>query len=58
MCRIPRIQSSELKKVNKSKGPSKDASIPLGVGREKKAITGGRREGPGCKEDSEGKSRT
>ena len=38
--RIPRIQSTELKKANKLKGPSKDVSIPLG--REKKAITGSR----------------
>jgi hypothetical protein len=37
--RIPGIQSTELKKANKLKGPSEDASIPLG--REKKAITGG-----------------
>jgi hypothetical protein len=36
--RIPRIQSTELKKVNKPKGPSEDAIIPLG--REKKAIMG------------------
>jgi hypothetical protein len=43
--RIPRIQSTELKKVNKKKGPSEVASIPLG--REKKAIMGGRKkEGP------------
>ena len=35
MYRIPRIQSTELKKVSKLKGPSEDASIPLG--REKKA---------------------
>jgi hypothetical protein len=41
--RIHRIQSIELKKINKPKGPSEDASIPLG--REKKAIKGGRREG-------------
>jgi hypothetical protein len=34
------MQSTELKKVNKLKDPSKDASRPLG--REKKAITGGR----------------
>jgi hypothetical protein len=33
--RIPRIQSTELKKVDKLKGPSEDASISLG--REKKA---------------------
>ena len=37
--RIPKIQSTELKKVNKLKGPSEDASVPLG--REKKAITSG-----------------
>ena len=43
--RIPKIQSTELKKVNKLKGPSEDASVPLR--REKKAITSGegRREG-------------
>jgi hypothetical protein len=34
--RILRTQSAELKKVNKPKGPSEDASIPLW--REKKAI--------------------
>ena len=46
-CRIPRIQSTELKKVDKQKGPSEDVSILLG--REKKAITGGGwRKGPGC----------
>ena len=40
MYRIPRIQSTELKKVNKQE----DASMPLG--REKKIITGGKgREG-------------
>ena len=38
MYRIPKIQLTELKKVNKPMGPSEDASIPLG--REKKAITG------------------
>ena len=37
------MQSTELKKFNKpKKGPSEDASIPLG--REKKAIMGGRGE--------------
>ena len=41
--RIPKIQSTELKKVNKLKCPSEDASISLG--REKKAITSGRRDG-------------
>ena len=39
MYRIPRIQSTELKKANKPKGPwCDDASIPLG--KEKKAIKG------------------
>ena len=33
------MQFTELKKVNKLKGPSKDASVPLG--REKKATTSG-----------------
>jgi hypothetical protein len=33
--------STELKKVNKLKCPSEDASVPLG--REKKAITSGER---------------
>jgi hypothetical protein len=43
--KIPWTQSTELN-VNKQKGPSKDASIPLG--REKKAITRGKgRERPG-----------
>ena len=35
--RIPKIQSTELKKVNKLKSPSEDASVPLK--REKKATT-------------------
>jgi hypothetical protein len=39
MYRIPKIQSTELKKVNKLKDPSEDDSDPLG--REKKAITSG-----------------
>jgi hypothetical protein len=43
MYRIPRIQSTELKKFNKSKGPSEDISIP--VQREKKEITRRRKEG-------------
>ena len=38
--KIPRIQSTELKKINKSIGPNEDASVPLG--RKKKAITGDR----------------
>jgi hypothetical protein len=33
--RIPRMQSTELKKINKLQGPSEDISIPLG--REKRA---------------------
>ena len=37
--RISKIQSSELKKVNRMKDPSKDASLPLE--KEKKAITSG-----------------
>jgi hypothetical protein len=36
---IPKIQSTELKKINNLKGPSEEASDPLG--REKKAITSG-----------------
>ena len=39
MYRITKIQSTELKKVNKLQCPSEDASVPLG--REKKAITSG-----------------
>jgi hypothetical protein len=39
MYRIPKIQSTELKKLNKRKCPSEDASVPLG--RENKAITSG-----------------
>jgi hypothetical protein len=38
--RIYKIQFTELKKFNKLKGKSEDASVPLG--REKKAITSGR----------------
>jgi len=37
--RIPETQSTELRKVNKLKGPSEDTSVPLG--REKKATTVG-----------------
>jgi hypothetical protein len=39
MYRIHKIQSTDLKKLNKLKGPSEEASVP--VGREKKAITSG-----------------
>jgi hypothetical protein len=42
--KIPKIQSTELKKFIKLKGPSEDASVPLG--REKKQSQVGR-EGPG-----------
>jgi hypothetical protein len=37
------IESTELNKVNKLKGPSEDPSVPLE--REKKATKSGRREG-------------
>ena len=37
--RITRYSPTELQKVNKLKGPSENASVPLG--REKKAITSG-----------------
>ena len=37
MYRIPKIQSTELKKFNKLKDPSEDTSVPLG--REMKATT-------------------
>ena len=36
---LPKIPSTELKKLNKLKCPSEDTSVPLG--REKKAITSG-----------------
>jgi hypothetical protein len=39
--REPKIQSTELKKVNKLKCPSEHSSFPLG--RERKAITNGER---------------
>jgi hypothetical protein len=40
------MQTAALKKVNKPKGQSEDASIPLG--RQRKVIIGGKgREGPG-----------
>jgi hypothetical protein len=43
--KIPKIQSTELKKINKLKCPSEDTSVLLG--REKKAITSGEAEGQG-----------
>jgi hypothetical protein len=39
MYRIPKIQSTELKKLNKVKCPSEDTSVSFG--REKKAMTSG-----------------
>ena len=45
MCRVLKVQSTELKKVNKLKCPSEDASVPLGM--EKKSIKKwGGSEGP------------
>jgi hypothetical protein len=41
--RIPKIQSTKLRKAIKLKCPSEDASFPLG--REKKTITSGEGEG-------------
>jgi hypothetical protein len=49
--KIPRIQSTDFKKVNKQKGPSEDASLLLG--RKKKAEDRGR-EGPGWETEGEG----
>jgi hypothetical protein len=47
------LQSTELKKVNKLKNPSEDASVPLG--REKKAEGRGREENwiPGSRGEEE-----
>jgi hypothetical protein len=39
---MPKIQSTELKKVKKLKQPSEDASVPLGRGRKQSQV---RREG-------------
>jgi hypothetical protein len=43
--RIPKIQSTELKKVKKLQGINEDTSVSLG--REKKTTTRQKREGPG-----------
>ena len=43
MYRIQKTQPTGLKNINKSKGPSEDASVSLG--REKKATTGVRKGG-------------
>jgi len=54
---VHRIQSTELKEVKKTKGPSEDTSIPLG--REKKTTTGNRgKEGPEWERGREGKRGT
>ena len=50
-----RIQSTGLKKFNKKKGPSENASIPLR--REKKIITGGRERGGSVWESGQGGER-
>jgi hypothetical protein len=51
--RIPRIQPRDLRKFNKQKGPSEDASIPLRRGN--KIIMGGsKREGPGREKGGSG----
>ena len=45
--RIPRIQATELSKVNRQNGPSEDDSVLLG--REKNTVIGGRgRKAPRC----------
>jgi hypothetical protein len=56
VCRIPKIQSTEFKELNKQKCPSEDASVP--PRREKKAITNGREGGSdlGGKVDRVGRS--
>ena len=54
MYRIPRIKSTELKKINKPKGPGKYASIVLEM--EKRAVSEGReRKGPGWQKGQEGR---
>jgi hypothetical protein len=55
MYRIPKIQFTELKKLNKLKCPSEDASVPLG--REKKVITSreGKKDLRGKVDEGEGK---
>jgi len=56
MYRIPKVQSIELKKVNKLKGPSEDTLVPLG--RKKKATTRvERRRDPRGKKDGDGSER-
>jgi hypothetical protein len=45
MYRIPRIQFTELKKVNKPKGPSEDASIHFGERRKQSWGQGQQKEG-------------
>jgi hypothetical protein len=43
MYRLPKTQSTEFKRLNKLKCPSKDVSVPLG--REKKSSTSGEKGG-------------
>ena len=52
---MPKIQFTELKKLNKLKCPSEDASVPLG--REKKVITSreGKKDLRGKVDEGEGK---
>jgi hypothetical protein len=54
--RIPKIQSTELKKVNKLKEPSENVSIPLGRRRKQPQVGG--REGPGRERGQEWKRGT
>ena len=54
MYKIPRIQSTELKKFNNLKDPSEDASIPLGRGK-KASNHEGQREGGFWVEERTGK---
>jgi hypothetical protein len=57
MYRIPRIQSTQLKKANKQKNPSEDVSIPLWR-EKKKTITGGRGRDLSGRREGEGKGGT
>ena len=51
--RILRIQSTELKKDNKQKGPSKDSSVPLGKEKKQSWEAEGRRDLSGKREGEE-----
>jgi hypothetical protein len=52
MYRITKIQSTELKQFNKMKGSNEDGSVPLG--KKKKELQWGEREGPGRESKIEG----